>query len=172
MTTLPPHHRTQNSLILYQKVTDQSHEGLPPWARSSRTNANCEAAVRCCINGPMSKTPLFSLLDAWGALPPAAAYVRVRSSWRSVGSMPCKSNRSSSWGRWQAARMLSLDEVYLRTEHESAVASRRQITLNTLENISTRLERTIGAAQMAGQGVAAMVRVEPDLTEAEFTAKD
>ena len=82
------------------------------------------------------------------------------------------------WERWRAAwvlplaaalAMVALDGAYLLNEREAAVESRRLIALNALENIRTRLERTIGAAQLAGQGVAALVGLKPDLSEAEFT---
>ncbi|MEI7606349.1 MAG: ATP-binding protein [Rhodospirillaceae bacterium] len=64
--------------------------------------------------------------------------------------------------------VVALDGAYLLAEHGIAQESRRLTVLNTLENIRTRLERTIGAAQMAGQGIAALVGVKPDLSEAEF----
>ena len=63
-----------------------------------------------------------------------------------------------------APSVLALDGAGQLSECEAAVESRRLIALNALENIRPGPEGAIGAAQLAGRGVAAQVGLKEPRT--------
>ena len=64
--------------------------------------------------------------------------------------------------------VLAMDIAYVLAENRNTIEARHMTARIALENVKTRLERTMATALLAAQGMAALVRTKPNLTEADF----